>query len=185
MKLTIIRPDGLVGVDGIFLKVDLALTSNKLRVVQWDGEKGHEEWTDKGNTELLSLYPYQHIINAWQATKAEMDTRAADPYYGMTAEQILAAREFGIRQRYDNQLAALGRPYMENEQKSWAVQEAEARAYLADDTATVPYITTMATTRGIPVAIMAAKIIENAELFRAESARILGEQQREIDLLNG
>jgi len=38
--------------------------------------------------------------------------------------------------------------------------------------------------RGITIAILAVKIIENADLFRAESARILGEQQKEIDLLN-
>jgi len=88
MKFTIIRPDGIVGVDGEFLKVDLALTSDKLRVVQWDGESGHEEWTDKPNTELTSLDPYQHIVNAWQAAKLEMELRK-DPYYGMPAEEAL------------------------------------------------------------------------------------------------
>jgi len=160
------------GIDGEARTVPVNLTSDKLKRVEWDGETGHEEWVHKADTELTILDPYLHIVTAWH--------RAGDPYYGMEpaeAEQL-------IREKYDRQLAELGKPYLENEQKSWAVQEQEARAYIADATATVPYITTMATTRGIPVAIMAAKIIENADLFRAESARILGEQQKEIDLLN-
>lgn len=88
MRFTIIRPDGIVGVDGEFLKVDLSLTSNKLRVVQWDGESGHEEWTDKPNTELNSLDPYQHIVNAWNAAKLEMELKK-DPYYGIPEAEAL------------------------------------------------------------------------------------------------
>lgn len=96
MKFTIIRPDGLVAVDGLFLPVNLSLTSNKLRVVQWDGEKGHEEWTDQENTELLSLDPYQHIVDAWNVKKAEIDAKATDPYYGMTKEEIQVIMESKI-----------------------------------------------------------------------------------------
>lgn len=91
MKFTISRLDGLVAINGEFLKVDLSLTSNKLRVVQWDGSTGHEEWTDKANTKLDSLDPYQHIVDAWYAAKADIEARK-DPYYGMTPAQVLEAK---------------------------------------------------------------------------------------------
>lgn len=96
MRVTIVKPDGMVGVDGLFLPIDLSTTYDNLRVVQWDTDHGHEEWTDQPNTEITSIAPYQHIIDAWNVKKAEADARAADPYYGMTKEQIQAAVEVKI-----------------------------------------------------------------------------------------
>lgn len=66
MKLTIIKPDGIVGVDGVFLPVGLSSLPSNLRAVQWDGEKGHEEWTDSVNTTIHSMAVYRPVYDAWK-----------------------------------------------------------------------------------------------------------------------
>jgi hypothetical protein len=64
MRLTIVKPDGIVGVDGVFLPIDLSGLPINLRAVQWNGSTGHVEWTDQGNTDLSSIAGYQQYIDA-------------------------------------------------------------------------------------------------------------------------
>lgn len=88
-----------------------------------------------------------------------------------------------IRDEASVKLAALGNPYSEEEQKTWATQESEARAWLQDNTVPCPLITGMATNRGIPLSLLVQKIIENADLFKEVSGKILGDQQKALDQL--
>jgi len=91
MKIAIIRPDGIVGINGFFIKLDLSSLPERLRVVQWIDDHGFEEWTDRETTQITNLVAYDDILSAWQAAKLEIDARAADPYYGMTPEEKAAA----------------------------------------------------------------------------------------------
>jgi len=84
MKFTIIKPDGVVGVGGLFLKIDLSSLPANLHAVQWSGNKGHEEWADGFNTEFTDLTPYQPTLDLWDLTKAEIDAKLADRYHGLT-----------------------------------------------------------------------------------------------------
>ena len=43
MRVTIIRGDGVIGVDGLFKPVDLSALSPEIRAVQWNGASGHVE----------------------------------------------------------------------------------------------------------------------------------------------
>ena len=87
MKVTIAKTDNIVGIDGYFINTSLSSLPTNLRVVQWDGTNGHEEWTDRANTVLTSISEYQQVIDTWVSIKAEIDAKAADPYYGMTLEE--------------------------------------------------------------------------------------------------
>jgi len=98
-------------------------------------------------------------------------------------EETRIKNEQAIRDTGSAQLLALGNPYSAEERETWITQEAEARAWTANHNAVCPMITAMAATRGIPLATMVQKIIENANLFKGASGQILGAQQKALDLL--
>lgn len=93
MKFTIVKPDGVVGIDGIFLPLDLSDLPVNLRAVQWDSLSGtgHIERFGDQNESISSIAPWQYVIDRWNAEKAIIDAMAADPYYGMNPVEKLAA----------------------------------------------------------------------------------------------
>jgi len=80
-------------------------------------------------------------------------------------------------------LVDIAKPYGPEERETWKTQEEEARLWMTDNEAPCAMIRAMATARNIPVSLLVAKIIANADKFRAASGQILGAQQAEIDLL--
>lgn len=89
-----------------------------------------------------------------------------------------------IRSEGAVRLSALATPYTPEERETWATQQREARAWIADNTATVPMLSAMAAGRGISVETLAAKVMENVALFESTSGAILGEQQRLLDVID-
>ena len=74
MQVTIVREDNLVVVDGRAIHgIDMTGLPDNLHAVQWDGTAGHEEWTDRHNTDLDDIAKYQTIIDRWQAAADEID----------------------------------------------------------------------------------------------------------------
>lgn len=88
----------------------------------------------------------------------------------------IAARKWGSAQ-----LDKLVSPYLGVERETWHVQQREAEAWQADPAANVPMITALAAARGITVADLVSKIMENVNAFRVASGVILGKQQALID----
>jgi hypothetical protein len=64
MKLTIVRPDKLIGVDDVFVTLDLDFLPDDIRVVQWDGEKGHVEKYDFSNEVITDISDFKPLIEA-------------------------------------------------------------------------------------------------------------------------
>ena len=60
---------------------------------------------------------------------------------------------------------------------SWGKQEAQARAFIAAPTALTPLIDALATTRGVPKAELAARIIVKADLFEPILGALMGKRQ--------
>ena len=67
--------------------------------------------------------------------------------------------------------------YPDDEVQSWAKQEAEARAYAADNAAATPLLSAMSQARGVVLAELVAKVIEKADLFAVASGRAIGTRQ--------
>jgi hypothetical protein len=67
------------------------------------------------------------------------------------------------------------------ERDTWVVQEKEAREWLADNTASVPFITTLAATRGIELSELVARIIAKADAYSVILATALGEKHKAED----
>jgi hypothetical protein len=68
MKLTIVVPDSIVGIDGEFREINLSSLNPNIRAVQWDGSQGHVEYFDgQANTNLTEINAFSAVIAAWQA----------------------------------------------------------------------------------------------------------------------
>ncbi len=98
--------------------------------------------------------------------------------------QVRETKLSEIRAEGDRRLNNLATPYMLRERETWTTQQAEAKAWLADNTAPIPMIGNMAAGRGITVAELVAKIMENVTLFTNNSGTILGEQQFLLDWID-
>ena len=80
MKVTIIKDDNTVGIDGQFVSLDLSGLPETLRVIQWNGQRGWVEYRDRENERLDSIAQYQGIIDI-------ANDMIANPFYGLTLEQ--------------------------------------------------------------------------------------------------
>lgn len=65
MRVTIIREDGIVGVNGLFRLVDLSTLPGGIRAVQWNGANGHVEYDEAANTRLETIADFQWFIDRW------------------------------------------------------------------------------------------------------------------------
>lgn len=101
----------------------------------------------------------------------------------LTLEELKAAKLAQINEGCQSALAALTATYPTAELLTFDRQEAEARSLLADTSSQAPFLTSLATARGISVTDLAHKVIVKADLFSAASAFAIGQRQRYEDLL--
>ncbi len=67
------------------------------------------------------------------------------------------------------------------ERDTWIAQERESREWLADNTSSVPFISTLATTRGIELSELVTRIIAKADAYSVMLATALGEKHKAED----
>lgn len=99
-----------------------------------------------------------------------------------TTQKLIETKE-AIRTKYATLMAQVSSPYKLEERETWFTQLKEADEWLLDNTANTPMLTALAVARGISVSSLVEKIKENDALFRAAIGALLGQQQRELDLL--
>lgn len=73
MRVTIIRDDNVVIIDGRALTVDL-FDMPLIHAVQWSGESGHVEQAGQPNARITSLAAYQTWISRWNDAAAAIDS---------------------------------------------------------------------------------------------------------------
>ena len=134
-------------------------------------------------TEVISLY-------ADGKPAGEDYLRRTLEFYGyvvgpelLTLKELKAAKLSQINEGCQSALAALTATYPAAELLTFDRQEAEARSLLADTSSQAPFLTSLATARGISVTDLAHKVIVKADLFSAASAFAIGQRQRYEDLL--
>jgi hypothetical protein len=66
----------------------------------------------------------------------------------------------------------------ELESSTWAQQEAEAKAYLADSSVSVPMLTVLADNRSITVAEIANKVVNAVNAYNTKITIMLGKKQK-------
>ena len=87
MRVTIIRGDSVVGVDGVFRRIDLSSLRANVRAVQWNGTSGHIEYDDTANTLLTNIAEFQPFVDLWKAAASEQTT----PLTALSPAQMKAA----------------------------------------------------------------------------------------------
>lgn len=78
---------------------------------------------------------------------------------------------------YDKRFTQINLPVSKLEEISWAQQRAEAEAFIADNTAATPLLTSLAQSRGITVNEMANKVIDAITDYNQKVATLLANKQ--------
>lgn len=88
-----------------------------------------------------------------------------------------------INAAYQQAIATLTPTYPDDERLTFDKQEQEARAWLADDSTSTPFIDALAAGRQMDKAELVSRIIAKADAFALASGRLTGQRQRYEDLL--
>lgn len=179
MRLTIIRDDSAVGVDGVFRRIDLSSLRANVRAVQWNGTSGHIEYDDTANTLFTNIGEFQSFVDLWKAAASEQITSLTAP----SADQMRAAALARINTAYQSKVRELTAVYPEEEVKSWALQEAEAKTWFSNPQAHTPWLDSAAEARSISKADLAAKITTKAAAFAGVHGQLTGKRQRLHDMI--
>jgi|GEM_PF-704317 len=124
---------------------------------------------DVGATELVPPSP-QH---SWQTGAWVIDP-------AKVAAQLESARGRAVVKVNDGYTAAINviaAEYPETERNSWAKQEAEARAWMANNAAATPLLSAIATARGTSLADICARVIANADAYAVYAGGVIGKRQ--------
>jgi hypothetical protein len=76
MRLTVIKDDSAVIIDGTYYEIDVGALPVGIHAIQWYETQGEIEWkNERGrmvrNEEISSITDYQWIIDAWNLKHAE------------------------------------------------------------------------------------------------------------------
>jgi Icc-related predicted phosphoesterase len=104
----------------------------------------------------------------------------------LTLEQAKTAKLSDVTAEYNSSVVALVGNTDQYKLASWTKQEAEARAYIADNTVETPLLSGMVLARGLGETILefANKIISNADAYKTAYASILGTYQAKQKAIN-
>ena len=89
-----------------------------------------------------------------------------------------------INALYQQAIATLTPTYPDDERLTFDKQEQEARAWLADNSTSTPFIDALAAGRQMDKAELVNRIIAKADAFALASGRLTGQRQRYEDLLD-
>lgn len=87
--------------------------------------------------------------------------------------QLLAA----VNTLAEGKLSALAVAYPPGEVKSWPTQVAEAEAVKLDANAATPLLSAVAAARGVPLGVLAERVLAKAHAYAAASGAIIGRRQ--------
>ncbi len=124
---------------------------------------------------IKEMYP----VEMWP----EMYTLYPDDFPVPTEKQLIAVEALKIRQRYARMMDDIVKPYTKTEQLTWDSQVKEADSYLLGNQASTPLLSALAKNRGVALADLVTWIKENEAAYRIAIGTLLGQQQRELDLL--
>lgn len=101
MKVTIVRPDGFVSIDGVaYSGLDMASVDQSIHALQWSGEAGEVEFVNDeqghkpANVFIDSLDDFQGAIAVWQVKDNEKNAPPTPP----TEEELVSSCEQEAKQ---------------------------------------------------------------------------------------
>jgi len=156
--------------------------SGKFRLI----EKGPNPPSD--GYELLTLdgLPYHAHPDAtpelWSAVQSAIAAQRVvftswQPPAAPSLDDLKRAKLEEINADAVDAIQAIAAGYPQFEIDTWQDQEAEARAWLADNSAPTPTLAPIAAARGITLADLCARVIAKAEAYRPAVAAVIGRRQ--------
>lgn len=101
-----------------------------------------------------------------------------------TLKQTKAVKLSEINRAADAAIATLTATYPDREISTFDKQESEARAYVADATASTPLLSALAEARGISLSDLVERVLAKADAFAVASGSIIGQRQALEDRLD-
>jgi len=98
------------------------------------------------------------------------------PEFRQNTPRARVLREEAVRAEAARRLAIVAGTYTPEERETWPIQIAEAEAYLADPTASVPMLTALAVPRGLDVSQMAMRVLTLRDEMKVAVGAILAAQ---------
>lgn len=98
------------------------------------------------------------------------------PEFRQNTPRARLLREEAVRAEAARRLAIVAGAYTPEERETWPIQIAEAEAYLADPTASVPMLAALAIPRGMEVSQMADRVLTLRDTLKLSTAAILAAQ---------
>ena len=99
-------------------------------------------------------------------------------------ETVKARKLNEINFTYEKAIATLTPTYPDDERLTFDKQEQEARAWLADNSTSTPFINALAVGRQMDKAELVERIIAKADAFAVASGSLTGQRQRYEDMLD-
>ena len=152
----------------------------------WEKVEDHSEaklWVGHGKTYTLNAdhdgqsYDGLGPVPAWLYAE---EPPAPEP----TLKEAQAAQLLVINASFETAAQALTAGYPEAERLTWPIQQSEALAWAASNTADTPYLDGLADARGITPAEMRALTLAQVQAFQAASQQLVGTRQRLRDEIN-
>lgn len=128
MRVTIIKDDGIVGVGGVFRKIDLSSLAPEIRAVQWDGVRGHIEYYDEDapNYAISDISEFQGLIDLYNTPPEPTPAPAPSVPSHITMRQ---ARRALLQSGYLSQVVALIDSMPEDARIDWEFSSVVLRNY--------------------------------------------------------
>ena len=118
------------------------------------------------------------------AEKAEWDAKQVE--YESTAHDRKAAEVLmAINNLFNMEVKGLTAGVVQGEIDTFATQEKEAEAYMADNNANVPLLSGLAAVRQITVADLAGRVLAHAAAYKAAMGAIMGKKHKLEDQVTG
>ena len=135
---------------------------------------------------FFDAYPPEAAVwcnshNAYIKTDGNSYTIVAIPEPELSELKAIKLNE--INALYQQAIATLTPTYPDDERLTFDKQEQEARAWLADNSTSTPFVDALAAGRQMGKAELVGRIIAKADAFALASGRLTGQRQRYEDLL--
>lgn len=136
---------------------------------QWEQVENHKGKEGYVDGVAFTVKDYGPLPEGWSDTPPPL-----------TLADASTAKLAEVMSGYSAAFAPVESVYPATEREGWAIQEAEARALLADPNADTPVLAALVQfrARGESVADLATKVLDNAATWRMVYAYLTGQQQR-------
>lgn len=158
---------------------------------QWELVEDHRQHLDSmGTKQGGTPYWLPSEGDDWQSPERYMEDLGPLPAGAVTVrpkkpfDVLWSEKMSEINIAYQQAISEMTPGYPESEKLTFDKQETEARAWIADNSFSTPFVDALAAGRGIEKAELVRRIIIKADAFALASGSLTGQRQRYEDMLS-